>query len=1802
MAPIKRKPATEKIDAGRPEKKQKQSRSVPSQSSLRQEEPSFPRGGASILTPLEQKQIQIQAKNDVLFEQETGRKAPKNDFIDEEDESDALGLTEMQPTKAKRKPKPKGKLSSMKPELKEKGVRIEGLSYTRLVAGSVVLGQVSCVNRYDVALSLPNNLTGYLPITSVSHQLTANVERLAVDNEEDEDRTQDHCVDLNSYFFIGQYLRACVVSTERDSAAGTKARRHIELSINPEQVNSSLKKTDLITNSMVQASVRSVEDHGLIMELGVEGGAVRGFMSSKEIGKDVDISRIKEGAVFLCLITGLSSNGAVVKLSAEMDRAGNLKKGHFLADAPTVNCFLPGTAVELSVTEVTKSGILAKAMGVLDLTADLIHSGAAATDKGLESKYHVGDKMKGRIICTFPDIEPMKLGFSVLEHVTTFRPHPGSIQHPGDTSPTKLLPLSTIVSEARVARVEPGVGLLVDVGVKGIRGFVHISRITDGKIENLATDSGPYKAGSVHKARIIGYNYIDGLFIVSLEPKVIAQPFLSIDDVQVGQIVRGTIEKLLIKESGVSGLIINLADGITGLVPEVHFSDIHLHHPEKKFKEGAPITARILSTLPAERQLRLTLKKTLINSEVVWKSYEDLQNGDESPGTLVKLISSGGAGAVVQFYGAVRGFLPVSEMSESYIDDPKKHFSVGQVVKVRLMSVDPAEKRLIVSCKDPSIFGAEQQQQFQSLVVGSTIGGTVSEKVNNEVILELTGSNLKAILPFEHLTDGSSQKSVSAAKKIRVGQELNDLIILSKADGRRLLQLTNKPSLIKAAQSGKLLKEFDDVQEGAEVDGYVNNVTSTGVFVHLGGGVSGLLHKSQLPADAGLLPDFGMRKNQSISTRVLSVDHVHRRVSLTMKAKQSTTAKGTTAEDTSSPPEGLLSNPVDEISTKINDFSLGKLTKARIYSVKETQLNVQLADGVQGRIDVSEIFDKLEDVKDRKHPLKVFHPKQVLPVRILGMHDSKHHRFLPITHRRKTQVFELSAKPSNQTSAAMDILTLDKVSTESTYPVYINNVAEDCVWVNLSANVRGRIKALDLSDDVSLLKDLGKNFPVGSALRAKVINLDITNNRLDLSSRASTSAKPLTFSDLSVGMVLPGKVTRVNERQVMVQLNDTLSGPVNLVDLADDYAIANPAVYEKNQIIRVCIKSIDVSNKKVHFSTRPSKTLSSSLPVEDREIRDVSDLNINDIVRGFVKRVADNGLFISLAANVTAFVRVSNLSDLFLKDWKADYEIDQLVKGKVIQVDMDLNHLQMSLKKSHIDKDYKPPLTFDDMAVGQIVTGKVRKVEDFGVFIVVDNSANVSGLCHKTQMADRKAPDPKKLYDEGDQVKAKVLKIDRETRRISFGLKTSFFKSEIDADDAEDTVTERPVIEDSSNDGSEVDKLEAMLVETDNESDAWEGLNGSQDTASDTHMDDEDSGGVSIDGNPTESSTPQGLNAGEFDWTGGLSTANDEEPQSEVDEAASQPKEKKRRKAELQIDRTGDLDAHGPQSGADFERLLMGRPNSSVLWLSYMAFQLQLSEVDKAREIAERALGTIHIREQDEKLNVWVALLNLENTYGTEEGLEMVFKRACHLEIMRFGLLPPFLFFLPTSSSLIHMIIGFIKKADALLMTALSKHGSASPALWLNAATFYLTTLKSPPNARALLPRALQCLPPHTHLHLSSKFAQLEYTSPHGDPERGRTVFEGLLDTFPKRLDLWNVLLDLEIKRGESVGRERVRELFERVVKVRGLKSRKMRFWFKKWMEWEEKVGDQRGKDRVEKLAEDYARRAAEEKGKGENI
>ena len=90
-------------------------------------------------------------------------------------------------------------------------------------------------------------------------------------------------------------------------------------------------------------------------------------------------------------------------------------------------------------------------------------------------------------------------------------------------------------------------------------------------------------------------------------------------------------------------------------------------------------------------------------------------------------------------------------------------------------------------------------------------------------------------------------------------------------------------------------------------------------------------------------------------------------------------------------------------------------------------------------------------------------------------------------------------------------------------------------------------------------------------------------------------------------------------------------------------------------------------------------------------------------------------------------------------------------------------------------------------------------------------------------------------------------------------------------------------------------------------------------------------------------------------------------------------------------------------------------------------------------------------------------------------------------------------------------------------------------------------------------------------------------------------MFEGVLSTFPKRLDIWRQLLDLEEKQGDQ---DIIRGVFERVVKIKGLKPKGAKGWFKLWSEWEEEHGDKKTQEKVKAKAEEWVRGAAQKKGK----
>ncbi|EGG23485.1 HAT repeat-containing protein [Cavenderia fasciculata] len=263
-----------------------------------------------------------------------------------------------------------------------------------------------------------------------------------------------------------------------------------------------------------------------------------------------------------------------------------------------------------------------------------------------------------------------------------------------------------------------------------------------------------------------------------------------------------------------------------------------------------------------------------------------------------------------------------------------------------------------------------------------------------------------------------------------------------------------------------------------------------------------------------------------------------------------------------------------------------------------------------------------------------------------------------------------------------------------------------------------------------------------------------------------------------------------------------------------------------------------------------------------------------------------------------------------------------------------------------------------------------------------------------------------------------------------------------------------------------------------------------------------------------------------------------------------------------------------PESSGDFERVLLGSPNSSYIWIQYMSFYLGMSEIQKARDIGERALKKILSSEVVEQRNVWVALLNMENMYGGEDTLMTLFKRAILYQD------PKRMYFA------IIQILEHTEKLDRVdpyFAMFFKKYRHSSKA-WIRYAEYLAKTQQLDKLSETLsrLPRVEQ-LKKKKLIMITSKIGQLEFK--HGNPERGRTVFESLISSNPSRTDLWNVYIDQELKQENNA--KNIRRLFDRCISLK-TSDRNIKQFFKRYLSYEKDHGDESSVNNVKQLAIKY--------------
>lgn len=1685
------------------------------------EEASFPRGGASALTPLELKQVANEAASDVLFGSGPAVASP--------------AANDSQRPKKKKKTSPKAATGTKDAAGgdDESVAVIDHLTFRNLPVGTLVLGRISKVNKHDLCVALSDNLCGFVTLPNISEPFTKLLEDIDESMESDKEASDDESdaeydnddddqkssqaqaaklkdlPDLNNFFTQGQWLR-CSVHSNSALDKNSKKQKRIELSIEPSATNQLIEE-DLARNCTIQCAVKSIEDHGAILDVGMDG--ITGFISKKEYES---LPNFAPGTVFLANVA--KKSGRTVTVNFEFKN-----KKSKVSQISSVDAVIPGQAVDFLCQKKTSNGVIGKVFGLVDGFLNISQQATFYTDSKSDQAYPIGSNTRVRIIASLKNKSGDK--FVILSDL------PSVLSLASETSGNSALeafPVGYTFENCEVkGRDSQYFYLKLN---KDFLGRVHLSK------------TGEQEPSGEVSARVLGYDSFDGYYQLATDPKVIAVEYLRPIDIPVGTIVPGCE----ITEVSDKGIKLSIFGGqFKATVPPLHISDIRLVYPERKFKIGSKVKG-ILINATERGQLFMSLKKSLVNLDreetELASSFEDIEkiaSSDSKLAATVDIFKPNGC--IVSFLNGLRGFLPNSNISEAYVKRPQDHLRLGQTVIVKVLQHNKEQNRVIVTCKVSSEAASLQREAIENMIVGrSIIKVAVVEKTKDSIVVEQVGTGLRGVVYVGHLSDSRVEQNRAQLKKLKIGSELEGLVI-DKDERTRVFNLSCKKSLMKDAEKSLLPLNYQDVKQRGNhspFNGYVKSVSEKGVFVAFNGQFVGLVLPSYAvdSRDVSLSSKFYV--NQSVSAFLLRTDDDNERFLLSFKEPKN--------EKSSKTPESERPaiNPVDQSIKEVSEFALGKVTKAKVKAVKKNQLNVVLSDNLHGRIDISEVFDKFEDIKDPKKPLATFKKGDVLDVKVIGFHDVKSHKFLPVSHRSsKNVLIELSAKPSSL--AGVDHATIKDVKVGDSIVGFVNNVSKDIMWLTVSPSLKAKIDFFDLADENSQLgHGIEDSFPLGCALRTKVVSIDQDRNTLSVSARTHDIKG---IKDINVGDCLPARLLKITDSYLLLELGENVRGVAFATDALDDYSKPLKDVYanQKNSIVSAKVISIDKDDGKLNLSLRSENP-------RDGTAKTHEDLKRGDVVRGLVKKITEKGIFIYLSSTLQAFVPVSKLTDSFIKDWRKFFKPMQSVVGKVVNCDDD-SHILVTLKESEVNGELRILKSYNDIKVGEIFEGAVKNVTDFGLFVKLDNTVNVTGLAHKTEVADSAVGDLASIFGVGDKVKAIVLKVNPDKKQLSLGLKASYFKES----------NENQASDDAEGDEGSESSDEEVVNEEGQESDS-DGM----------EVDDhegEDKGDKSKQ-QPVLSSDGLSLSAG-FDWTTSILDQAQEEESSEEEDFSETKRSKKKKKSVQGVeDQTIDINTRAPESVGDFERMIMGNPNSSVIWMNYMAFQLQLGEIDKAREVAERALKTISFREEAEKLNIWIGLLNLENTFGTESTLNEVFSRACQ-----------YMDSYTIHSKLINIfqMSHNFEKASLLFKTTAKKFGAEKVSIWVLWSDFLIEQGRAE-EARQVLASALQSLPRRNHIEVVRKFAQLEFAK--GDSEQGRSLFEGLLADTPKRIDLWNVYLDQEIKSGDK---KRVENLFERVVN-RKLTRKQAKFFFGKWLDFEEASDDQKTAEYVKAKASEY--------------
>lgn len=525
----------------------------------------------------------------------------------------------------------------------------------------------------------------------------------------------------------------------------------------------------------------------------------------------------------------------------------------------------------------------------------------------------------------------------------------------------------------------------------------------------------------------------------------------------------------------------------------------------------------------------------LLNSSVS-KNFEE---GEVFMGTIINI---GQDYVTVDIGYKQEGLVSVKEF-QNY--DGSLKIKSGDKIEVYLEKLESNMGNLILSKDKAEILKAWDRISL-ACESGEPLTGTVIAKVKGGLSVDI---GVKAFLP-------GSQIDIRPTRYLDkyIGKTMEFKVIkFNKKRGNIVLSRR----AILAEERGKMRGEIlSQIEEGMVVKGIVKNITDYGAFIDLGG-IDGLLHITDMSWGRVKHPSNILNIGDEIEVKILKFDTDKERVSLGLKQVQA--------------------NPWEEAKSK---YIPGTKVAGEIVSVKDYGVFIELDDGIEGLIHVSE----MSWTNKIKNPTKHFNAGDRIEAQVLDV-DVENKRI-------SLGLKQLQANPWDALVTKFKVG--DKVKGK------VKSLVDFGVFVDLGEDMDALIHVSDVSWTKKNIV-IAEEFKEGQSVEAQVLAVDKENQKFSLGlKQLEEDPWKKIETRFPVGTVVEAEVVRVTDFGAFVELETGIEGLIHISELSEERVEKPSDVIKKGDKPKAMVISVDKESKKIALSIKSAAHTGSDYKQTDR--------------------------------------------------------------------------------------------------------------------------------------------------------------------------------------------------------------------------------------------------------------------------------------------------------------------------------------------------------------------------------------------------------------------------------------------------------------------------------------------------------------------------------------------------------------------------------------------------------------------------